>query len=493
MKLRIFLFCIINLLIVVVNAQTKPKTVSTLTSTAPIKNINITLAPLKNCWVYLGSYYGKGKVLSDSAYLNNVGVGSFKGDKKLTPGIYFIVSPQYTIQFDLLIGNNQQFSIKGDTAQKEHPIITGSLDNDIFKNYSAFTTEKGKTIAALTQQLSVAKNTQDSAKTQAQVVQLNKEIADYRNKILKEYPKSLLATLLMAMKRPDVPAIPVVNGKADSTYPYRFVKEHFWDGVDFNDDRLLRTPFFEPKLDDYYKYYVSPEPDSIIKEINYQLLYARTGKEIYPYLLTKFTNKYINPEYMGQDKVFLFLFENFYAKGDTALLNPSSRKTITETAYSMMANQIGIQASELNVTDTLGNAVSLYNIKSPFTFIVFWDPTCGHCKEELPKIDSIYKAKWKVQGIALLSINIHENLMKELKTFVNEKKFSSDWIHAYQTKAAMDKELAAGKPNYRQLYYVKQTPTMYLLDAEKRIIGKQLSLEQFDNLIEMKLKQKEKK
>ena len=62
------------------------------------------------------------------------------------------------------------------------------------------------------------------------------------------------------MRRPEVPAIPIVNGKADSTYPYRFVKEHYWDDVAFNDNSLLHTPFFEPKLDDYYKYYVSPEP-----------------------------------------------------------------------------------------------------------------------------------------------------------------------------------------------------------------------------------------
>jgi hypothetical protein len=84
-----------------------------------------------------------------------------------------------------------------------------------------------------------------------------------------------------------------------------------------------------------------PSPDSVIAEVNYILLSARTGKEIYPYLLTKFTNKYMNPEFMGQDKVFVFLFENFYAKGDTVLLNPASRKTITDRAYSLMANQLG--------------------------------------------------------------------------------------------------------------------------------------------------------
>ncbi|WP_350340080.1 hypothetical protein [Paraflavitalea speifideaquila] len=27
--------------------------------------------------------------------------------------------------------------------------------------------------------------------------------------------------------------------------------------------------------------------------------------------------------------------------------------------------------------------------------ICFWDPTCSHCKEVVPKVDSIYNAKWK--------------------------------------------------------------------------------------------------
>jgi len=66
----------------------------------------------------------------------------------------------------------------------------------------------------------------------------------------------------------------------------------------------------------------------LIDEVKYILLSSKTGKEIYPYLLTKFTNKYINPEFMGQDKVFLYLFENFYAKGDTVLLNAASKKQL---------------------------------------------------------------------------------------------------------------------------------------------------------------------
>jgi len=137
---------------------------------APAKNIAISLTPLKNCKVYLGSYYGKGRVLVDSAQLNDKSVGVFKGPTKLPGGIYFIVSPQYTVQFELLIGNQQQFSIAGDTAQKDNPVIKGSPDNDLFKEYSAITIEKGKALMNLNQQMATAKTKEDSAKLRNEIV-----------------------------------------------------------------------------------------------------------------------------------------------------------------------------------------------------------------------------------------------------------------------------------------------------------------------------------
>ncbi len=452
------------------------------------RNINITLTPLKNCKVYLGSYLGNGKALVDSAMLDDKSHGVFKGPTKLTGGIYFVVSPQLTIQFDLLMDSQQQFSIVGDTAAKEKVVITGSAENELYKAYVAFTSSRGQRLSQLSNEYNASKTKEDSTRLRNEIIKVDKELQDFRGNIMKNNSSSLLAMLLNAMKRPPTPAIPVVNGKADSTYPYRYVKDHYWDDVMFNDDRLLRTPFFEGKLDDYMKNLVVPDPDSVINEVKYILLSARTGKEIYPYLLTKFTNKYMNPEFMGQDKVFVYLFENFYAKGDTMLLNPASRKTITERAYSLMANQIGLPAPALDLTDTTGKTISLYNVKAPFTVVAFWDPNCGHCKEEIPKMDSIYKAKWKAYGVAVYSVNIYENEIPAWKKFIKEKNLSNTWIQAYETKEAKTATEKAGKPNFRQLYDIYKTPTVYLLDKDKHIVAKQLSLEQFDDLIETKRK-----
>ena len=449
------------------------------------REIAITLTPLKNCTVYLGSYFGKGMTIVDSTRLDQNSKGVFKGANKLTTGIYFVVSPTYTIQFELLMDQQQRFSIQADTSAKESAIIKGSPDNDLFKNYALFSNEKGRTL----QQLKLALQSADGAeanKIRLSIANTEKEIKQYQANIHKTQPRSLLSALFYIMQRPELPPVPIVNGKPDSAYPYQYVKQHYWDNVLFNEDRLLRTPFFEPKLDEYFKYYVSADPDSIISEVKQMLLMAKTGKEIYPYLLTKFTNKYINPEFMGQDKVFVYLFENFYAKGDTVLLNHASRKSITERAYSLMANQIGQQAPVLNLTDTSGKKVSLYSITAPFTIVTFWDPNCGHCKEEIPRYDSIYKAKWKTNGVAVYSVNIYENENAAWKKFIADNKLSADWHQVYQTKEDKLVEENAGLPNYRQLYDIFKTPTVYLLDNQKRILAKQLSLEQFDALMDAK-------
>lgn len=473
-----------------VHAQQKPaapKAKTTLPKTAVSggREIPITLTPLKNCTVYLGSYFGKSMTLVDSAKLDQNSKGVFKGPNKLTTGIYFVVSPSYTIQFELLMDQQQRFSIKADTAAKESAVITGSLDNDLFKSYAAFSNEKGRALQQLKLSLQAAQG-EEANKIRQSIANTEKDIKQYQTDIHKKHPKSLLSALFHIMQRPEPPAVPIVNGKPDSAYPYQYVKQHFWDNVLFNEDRLLRTPFFEPKLDDYFKYYVSADPDSIIYEVKQILLMAKSGKEIYPYLLTKFTNKYINPEFMGQDKVFVYLFENFYAKGDTVLLSPASRKSITERAYSLMANQIGQQAPVLNLTDTLGQKQGLYNIKAPFTIVAFWDPNCGHCKEEIPRYDSIYRAKWKAKGVAVYSVNIYENENKAWKSFIAEKHLSAEWYQVYQTSADRQAEEKAGLPSYRQLYDIFKTPTVYLLDDKKRILAKQLTLEQFDALMDAK-------
>jgi thiol-disulfide isomerase/thioredoxin len=452
-------------------------------------NIFITLTPAKNQKAYLGCYYGKSKAIIDSCMLDENCKGRFIGEKKLVGGVYFVVSQAYSIQFELLIGDDQEFSIIGDTTHKENFNIVGSPDNDIFKKYTKVSFELGTAINNLSKSLGNSVNAADSATIRTQIKEKNDEMMKYRNEIIEKNPSSLMAALLTAMRRPEAPPIPYdsLTKKYDSTYPYIFIKEHFWDDVDFADERLLRTPFFDPKVDEYLKYYVFPEPDSIIPEIKFMLLSARESKEMYAYLLTKFTNKYINPEYMGQDKVFVYLFTDHYLKGDTTVLDAKSRRTIIDRGYSLMLNQLGNIAPALDLTDTTGKIVSMYDLKAKFTLVAYWDPTCGHCRTELPLLDSIYKAKWNKLNVAVYSIISKDDLVAEMKKFIKEKNLSNQWHYTYETKAQKEATEKAGLPNFRQGYDLNKTPIFYLLDADKRIIGKNLTINQIDDLISKKL------
>lgn len=442
----------------------------------------------KNVQLYLGNYYGKRKLLADSAMADGKGTAIFKGEKKLPQGIYFVVSPQRVILFELLVDNPQHFTIVSDSTKPGDLKFAGSPDNDVFAAYSSFLAKISPRLNGLQQQLKAAGNAADSAAISKELSKASAELTDYRHSVITNSPNSMLATLLQVAKIPDRPQMPrLADGTIDSLYPFYYVKEHYWDNVDFNNDVALRTPFFEPKLEDYFKYYVSPNPDSIINEANYMLLASRESNEMHDFLLGKFTDKYINPEYMGQDKVFLFLFENYYAKGDTTWLNEKQRKFIFDRAYSLMANQLNEPASPLELTDTAGVAVSLYNIKAPLTFIAFWDPHCSHCQAQIPRLDSFYEAKWQKERISVLAVCTNENVLDDWKKFIVEHKLNG-WYHAYETKEKKNQLAQSNQPDYRQLYDISQTPTFFLLDENKRIIAKGLNLEQFDELIEAKLK-----
>ena len=463
-------------------AQTK-KTSPTATGNKLGHSIQITMRPYQNIKLYIGTNYGKNKVLADSCLLNEKSEGVFESKQKLTPGIYFVVSPAYSILFDFLIDEQQHFKMVADTSALDKVVITGSVDNTLFQNYSKDINGLFVQLNNLQNRFKEAKNAADSTLFKNAYLGKDKEIKDKRDAFKLAYPKSMMSYLLNVMQRPEAPAMPFVNGKADSLYPYYYVKNHFWDNIVFNDNRLIRTPFFEDKLDEYFKNYVSREPDSIIDEVQYMLTVAKTGKEIYPFLLFKFTNKYITPEFMGQDKVFLHLYQNFFAKGDTILLNPESKKSITERAYSMMANQLGLAAPSLIVNTIDDKKLSLYDVKSAYTFVAFWDPTCGHCKEEIPKLDSFYKASWKNLEVKIFSVNINFKELAAWKNFITDHHLE-DCFNVYQTEEDLNKEIKAGLPTtIRQQYDVFKTPTFYLLDSKKKIIAKNLSLEQFNDFL----------
>lgn len=450
--------------------------------------IKVTLKPFKNQYIYLGHYYGKQLPIIDSVKLNDKSEGVFKGTKKLGGGIYLIGYPDRAQNFEILVDKNQQFSIIADTATVSKTIVfQNSPENQQFRDYQTFMGTNGKALDVLYKQR--AANPKDSVALTQQMVAINKDIRDYRTAIMTKEPNSLLAVLLKAMKEPEVPRN-APEARTDSMFAYRYFKSHYWDDVNFWDDRLARTPFFEGRIDRYFEQLVYPEADSVIKELDWMLGYASISEEMQRFLLVKFANRYLNQKFMWEDKVFVHLFEKYFAQKSYPWLNEQGRKVITDRAYSLMANIMGTPAADVELPDTSGKKTSLYSVNAPYTLLVIWDPTCSHCKELVPKLDSLHQKKWKAQGVQLFGLAKEtEGTKKDWMNMIYDHKLNN-WVHVYYSKADDKARIDAGIPGYSQLFDVQSFPTLYLLDKDKRIIAKKVTEQQVDEILTVRQKSK---
>lgn len=450
--------------------------------------ITVNYPPVKHEKIYLAHYFGKRNALIDSAMLNTNSTAVFTRDSLLKGGIYFVTSEKKEVLFELLIDADQQFTISADKDDPAKGVsFTGSEINRGFQEYVAIAGKHGAAVNQLRQLRSATTVEQEQSQYDKKIQEHIAGINQYRDSIISKSPESLLALLFQAMKEPQWPAMKSPASPTDSAQAFQQYKRSYWESVPLNDDRLIRTPFFEPKLERYFRDLVSPEPDSIIAEIDMMLLYARSSPEMFQFLMVHFVQKYVNPEYMGQDAVFVHLFDKYINTGMTPFFTTQYREFLDKRAYSLMANLIGQPASNMQMLTIDGKPSSLYNINADFTVLVFWDPTCGHCKELLPKVDSIYNAKWKNEGVSIYAIKV-DGPQAEWTKFIKDHKLEH-WAHVYQSPAQAEKEQRDGIPNFRQLYDVYMTPALFLLDKDKRIIAKKLSYLQMDDILNLKRKQ----
>ncbi|MEO6819208.1 MAG: thioredoxin-like domain-containing protein [Ginsengibacter sp.] len=458
--------------------------------TVSAQNYKVTLqAPdYKEGTAYLIYYYGKNMNVQDSAAMSSKGIAVFQNKEKLLPGVYSVVMPGKNKFYDFLVDKEQLIEIKIDTTDLiNKSVVKGSKENILFEKYQKVATEKGALLQKELNAFNASATKSDSVLHEANYNKINAELNQYREQIVKDNPNSMLAVLFAGIKTDSKPLIANPKTRQDSISNYQNYKKHYWDGVTFMDDRVIRSPFFLPKLEKYFREVVSPAPDSTIKDADYLLLLARSSPEMYKFLLNWLTDEYINPKYMGQDAVFVHLFEKYHSKGLSPWLNEKQLTTISNRAYMLMSNLVGDAAANLELITTSDVKMPLYSVSSPYTVVVFWDPTCGHCQTELPIMDSLYNAKWKKDGVKIYAVLTETREKENWNEFI-KKHHLENWINVYESEAQKKANEDAKRPSYKQLYDVTQTPTIFLLDADKRIIAKKLTLEQIDDMINAKIK-----
>ena len=447
-------------------------------------SIKIKIKPLKDSVVYLGNYYGDKQYVKDTAKVDANGNASFEGKDALPGGIYLVVLPSKKFM-ELIIDKEQHFTIESDTSDLVRKMkIKGSDDNVLFYKYLTYIADRQAEIEPMRKKASKMKDKDSLVALQKQMGEIDKKVREYKITYAKEHPETFLAKVFIASQDPDVPETPLLpNGKKDSSFPFRYYKAHYLDKVDLTDDRLLRTPVIYNKVKYYLDKLVMQVPDSIMKEADRIIAMTKGNKETFKYCVYYCTYTCETSPYMGMDAIFVHMGEKYYMTGQAYWVDSASLRKVADKVKILKPLLIGQPAPSLYLTDTTENPqklISFKDIKSPYTIIYFWDPECGHCKKQTPKLKEFYD-KYKSKGFEVYAINIESNHDEWIK-YIKEHKLN--WINVSNSQHHY----------YMKEYYdVYSTPVLYLLDEHKKIIAKRIDAEALDGYVANMLRQKEKK
>ncbi|MFZ7139316.1 MAG: redoxin domain-containing protein [Bacteroidota bacterium] len=441
--------------------------------------VKIKITPVfKDSLYYLANYFGDKQYIQDSAKADAAGMVIFKGKEKLPGGIYLFVVPGKKY-FELIIDKEQNFTMETDTAEMvKNMVVKGSEDNQKFYNYLRFVMDKQKEAETLQASMHNAKTPKDSLDALDKLKDLGKVVTDFKLKYITDYPDFLLSKVFKTSQEPEVPEAPLLpNGMKDSTFAYRYYKAHYLDNVDFTDARLLRTPLFHTKLDTYIKKLVMQVPDSINKEADMLVAKARPNPEVFKYVVWYLTNTYETSNIMGMDAVFVHMAKTYYTKEQATWVDSTTLYKIQERVKVLEPILIGKKVQNLIMEDTSGNYKALYNIKTPYTVLLFWDPDCGHCQKVVPEVKKLYDIV-KGKGAEVYAI-CTETEMDKWRKFIREKHL--DWINVADPKY---------QNNFRYEFDITSTPQIYLLDSNKDIIAKKIDVEILADILSKKLNMK---
>jgi len=206
------------------------------------------------------------------------------------------------------------------------------------------------------------------------------------------------------------------------------------------------------------------------------LVKAKASEEVYKYTLQLLFNKYNNSNIMGMDKAFVFFAETYYLNGNAPWADSAWLNKVEERVKEIKPNLIGNKAPEIRLLSPNDQFISLYNTQAEYVVLFFFEPGCGHCKKSTPLMKALADKYW-AQGVEVLGIYTQVEKEEWLK-FIKEQGLES-WINGWDPY---------NQSHFRQNYDVKSTPSIYLLDKHKNIIGKRIDVETLGQILEDEFK-----
>jgi len=430
-------------------------------------------------YCFFTSYYGNKKYLiKDTLYRDDKGKYVIEGDEPLNPGLYAILLPPQNIPFELMISDekDQKFTVETDTSNVIKNLkIKGSKENQAFYEYLHFTGEKRQEITDLQAEGEAEKNKKKKQKISDKIKALNGDISQYQSDYISTHQGWLSTAMLKAstdVKVPD-PATEMTE-EEESMYRMNYYRKHYFDNLDFSDERLLYSPVYFNKIDFYLKRLTYQIPDTLMQATDFILDKAKANDKIYNYTLFEFISRYGNSKVVGMDAVFVHLVDKYVVGKTFENIDEKQIAKIVKTAKEFKPLLIGKKAPNITLQNHEGENLALYDMDAEYTLLYFWDTECGHCKKAAPLMVDFYN-KYKEKGVEMYAICTKDKNPKKCMDFIKEKDFDI-WTNVL---AMTDRQLY-----YRLYYRIKSTPVIYILDKDKNILMKNVGAKQLPDVMD---------
>ena len=245
---------------------------------------------------------------------------------------------------------------------------------------------------------------------------------------------------------------------------------HFWDKFDFRDTSFLMKDYLlERCFVDYIDILSIVDDDTKEKSIRMLMKKAEGEKTVFSFIL-KLSEQYLyepaSPVY-DEEKLIPFLQ---YALQST-LLDDTEKIRPIFLVENISKNMKGSVAGDFTYTLINGETGNLHSINAEYTLLYFNDPDCEDCMMLIKQLIVS----------PVINDQVKQGKLKILMTYVNDdieawEKHASDvlnsWIYSRD---------AEQKINIDDIYNIKQFPTIYLLDKDKKVLLKDTTFEKLED------------
>lgn len=440
-----------------------------------------------NAPVVLAYYFNKQMLVKDTVLTDAKGCAHFAPAEKYPEGIYVVYFPDKSY-FDIILGDDQTFELRCDTMphMTERATASGSRILDEFLKYQKYLAERQQYYKQLDDEFKALDPKDEAGKERLRetfrqadaTVKANTEATIERNK------DNFLGVFLRALTDIKIPEfdIPEEGAARDSILQikrYYYYRAHYFDNFDLTDGRLLRTPFFIDKVDKYFTETLPQIADTVAQEAIAFIEKTRPCYEMFRYFVSHLYNMTNNSKIMGMDAALVALADRYYLSGEADWVEEKFIEDLRTNVNNIRHILIGQKAVDLKMISLTGEWFTLSEVDAPFTILVFWEPSCGHCKKEIPLLKKEIWDKYAQYGIKIYAVYCQTD-KKEWEDFITEHQLE-EWMNVYDPYR---------RTGFRDYYNIKSTPQIFILDKDKTIIAKKIGVDQIggflDHMLDLK-------